>query len=121
MKRNRLAGICTAALIVGIFSEGAFAQYTGLNDTVVAEFSKEDHARFSEALSKALRSSEAEAVVLWSNPDTSAHGTVTASTTSDHDGKRCRRAKLESHANKKSGTSTFTFCDVGSDEWKVLR
>mgnify|MGYP001813418185 CR=1 FL=1 len=108
-------------LAAALLAPAAGASVYGFLDQGAIRYFRGDDARLmSENLDAVLADPADDAPREWRNPNTGSHGRAVVLRTFEHQGMRCRRVRVTSHARGVDGMSTADMCDVDGT-WKVLR
>lgn len=97
---------------------GSAANTSFLNDSVLAEFKDADVTMFQSAIDEALALPTGETKA-WENPATGAGGRITPSGPHSHDGRECRKLRVENHARGRSGQGDWNYCRSAEGRWEL--
>ncbi|MGB5733934.1 MAG: RT0821/Lpp0805 family surface protein [Thiohalocapsa sp.] len=108
------------ACLFGLSGSAMGAVYGFLDQAPMRYFSAEDMAMMSAAMDTVLAAPDDNQGQTWRNDKTGHHGSVVSLRTFEQQGMRCRRLRIDNHAEGNDERSTADLCQVDG-VWKVLR
>jgi surface antigen len=111
-------------LLVGLLLSAAPALAANIgfmDDSPFAYFSEKDLELFKAALGDILDKGTDGESRTWSNPASTAGGTMSVVKSFERDGLACRSLSITNKAKGRSEKGQYRFCRQSTGEWKVAR
>ena len=111
-------------LLVALLSAAAPALAANIgfmDDSPFAYFSEQDRELFKGALVDILDKGTDGESRTWSNPASTAGGTMSIVKSFERDGLACRTLSITNKAKGRSEKGQYRFCKQASGEWKVAK
>jgi surface antigen len=117
----RHCGQAIAVLLLAAFSAAAIgSDLSFLQRSAAAHFTKADLAMLQSAAMDLLKNGKAGDTRDWSNPDTSAKGSVTVTKVfQSTEGFSCKTLRVDNSAAGYHGQATHPVCEVKPGDWKI--
>ena len=115
-----ISTVFVVALCLGTPASTALAAgWDFMKDTPSEVFTREDWDIFNAAYKRFLNEGKDGETANWSNPATTAKGTLTLVKTSENKGITCRTLRIANQARNRKDATNMTFCKQPDGDWKV--